>query len=462
VVGVTLALGIGLSTAIFSVVYGVVLKPLPYFEPSRVMAIWNTPAGSRSQRINVNGLGWRIWRERAKSFEDIALARLVANFNLTGDSKPERLQGARTSSNLSRVLGVEPLMGRFFTEPEQLGDAKVAVLSYWLWKRRFGGSTGILGRQIQLNGDGYEVIGVMPARFQYPSAQFELWTPLYMTREDLSAGLNYNFAAVGRLKPGVSVEQAESEMSSINRQISAEYRVPYRTAWGSAEAIVEPLLASNTSGMRSAMWLLLAAVGCLLLTGCFNLAILLIARSGSRAKELAVRAAFVASGGRLRRQVLAEVIPLSLAGAAGGVLLAWLLLRSSLSLLPAQLPRIEAVGLNGLVLAFAITVSFFGSGVRGDTTRGSSGANAACGCHAAPQPRDSWRRQKFPRDSASGDHDSVAVRRNSAGAKSRRGASGGPRIYDPERAHHASRSDPGQTSPRLANRGILRPHPGSS
>jgi predicted permease len=356
VVGATLALGIGLSSAIFSAVYGLVLKPLPYLEPDRLMAVWNSPPAGARQPMNVNGLSWRIWRERSKSFEDIALARLVANFNLTGDGTPERLQGARTSWNLPHVLGVAPLTGRVFTEAEQLSDAKVAVLSYWLWQRRFGESPDILGKKISLNGEGYEVIGVMPASFQYPTAQFELWTPLYLTKDDLSPGLNYNFAAVGRLTPGVTVAQAQAEMSAINRQISSEYPASYRTAWGYLDAIVEPLLTSNTNPIRSTMWVLLGAVTCLLLTGCFNLAILLIVRSGTRAKELAVRAALGASGSRLRRQILVEVIPLSIAGAAGGILLAWLLLRYSLPLLP-QLPRIESVGLNLPVLAFAAGIS---------------------------------------------------------------------------------------------------------
>jgi putative ABC transport system permease protein len=189
VVATTLTLGIGLSTAIFGVVYGVLLKPLPYPAADRLMAIWNSAPVAAYQRYNVNGVNWLTWRERSRSFEDIALARLIRNYNLTGTGEPERLQAASTSSNLFRVLQVQPLMGRVFTEDEQKSGANVAVLSYWLWKRRFGGDPGILERKIFLNGERYyEVIGVMPPDFEYPTAQFELWTPSICRRTNCSPG----------------------------------------------------------------------------------------------------------------------------------------------------------------------------------------------------------------------------------------------------------------------------------
>jgi len=358
VVALTLVLGIGLSTAIFSVVYGVMLNPLPYPEPGRLITLWNSAPGGVYQRFNANALNWTVWRARSHSFEDIALVRLIANYNLTGDGKPERLQAARTSWNLPHVLRVEPLMGRVFTEKEQNSDAHVAVLSYYLWQRRFGGDPNILGRKIPLNGAAYEVIGVMPANYRFPTPQFELWTPLYLPPDEIQPGLNYNYMAVGRLKTGVTVPQAQAEMSGIMRQFAQEHPQTNRLSKGKfVEAIVEPLLDGYTLPVRGALWVLLAAVGCLLLIGCFNLSILLLARASSRAKEIAVRAALGASGGRLRRQMLAEVIPLSILGAIGGIALAWLLLKSAVQLLPATMPRIESIGFNVPVLVFAIAIS---------------------------------------------------------------------------------------------------------
>ncbi len=358
VVVATLTLGIGLSTAIFGVVYGVLLKPLPYPDAHRLMAIWNSAPVAAYQRYNVNGLNWLTWRERSRSFEDIALARLIKNFNLTGTGEPERIQAASTSWNLFRVLQVQPLMGRVFTEDEQKSGANVAVLSYWLWKGRFGGDPRILERMILLNGERYEAIGVMPADFEYPTPQFELWTPLYLPPDELQPGINNNYVAIGRLKPSVTVAQAQADMSAVMRQFANQHPGTNKILGGGyVDALVEPLLTSNTLQIRTALWVLMAAVGCLLLIGCFNLGILLIARASSRAKEIAIRAALGAANGRLLRQMLAEVIPLSLAGAAGGIALAWLLLRAFPPLFPSQIPRIESAGLNFPVLAFATAVS---------------------------------------------------------------------------------------------------------
>jgi predicted permease len=358
VVAATLTLGIGLSTAIFGVVYGVLLRPLPYSAADRLMAIWNSAPVAAYQRYNVNAMNWLTWRARSRSFEDIAIARLIRNFNLTGTGEPERLQAASTSWNLFRVLQVQPLMGRVFSEEEQKSGANVAVLSYWLWQRRFGGDPNILGRKMVLNGELYEAIGVMPADFEYPTPQFELWTPLYLPPDELQPGLNNNYVAIGRLKPGVTVAQAQADMSGVMREFAEEHPKTNQFTGGRyVDALVEPLSVSNTLQIRTALWVLLAAVGCLLLIGCLNLGILLIARANSRAREIAIRAALGAGDGRLLRQMLAEVIPLSLAGAAGGIALAWLLLRAFVPLFPAQIPRIESTGLNAPVLAFAAGIS---------------------------------------------------------------------------------------------------------
>jgi predicted permease len=357
VISAMLALGVGLGTAIFSVVYGVLLQPLPYPNAARLVAIWPTATKNGVARFNVSAALWLDWRKNSTLLEDIALTRPIANFNLTGEGTPERLQGARASFNVPLVLRVPPLLGRVFTEEEQRIDAKVAILSHAFWRRRFGGDSGIIGRKIQLNGQPFEVIGVMPPEYRYPSGDFELWTPLYIPPDELRHGMNHQYISVGRLKPGVRLEQVKAEFSAIMRRLAEEYPDNYRAGNEWIGALVEPLAQSDAFQVRTPLYVLLAAVGCLLLIGCMNLAVLLIARAGARAREMAMRVALGATSGRLRRQLLAEVLPLSLAGIGGGFILAWWFLQTMLPYLPADTPRVGSIGLNVPVLAFAVCVS---------------------------------------------------------------------------------------------------------
>jgi putative ABC transport system permease protein len=352
-----LALGIGLSTAIFSVVYGVLLQPLPYPQPHRIVALWSSAPSRGYAYFNVNAVEWFHWRAEARSLEDVALTRPIANFNLTGDGPPQRLQGARSTWNLPQVLGVKPLFGRVSTEEEDGRDAKVAILSYSLWERQFGRDAGVLGRRIQLNGEPFEVIGVMPPEYRYPTSAIELWTPLYIPKDEVREGLNYQYISVARMKPGVSVTQAQSEITGIMRRMMQQYPQEYQYAGNDFGALVEPLATSDTAAVRSALYVLMASAGCVLLIGCMNLGILLLARGNARAREITVRIALGASAGRVRRQMLAELCPVGLAGAAGGVLLAWWMLRLLLPFLPANTPRAESIGLQGPVLAFAVIAS---------------------------------------------------------------------------------------------------------
>jgi predicted permease len=358
VIGATLALGIGLSTAIFSVVYGVLFQPLPYPNPGQIVALWPSAPKYGYARFSVNAALWLHWQEQSKSFEDIALSRPIVNFNLTSDGPPERLQAATTSANLLRVLGVAPLLGRGFTDREAQANARVAILSYGLWRRRFGGDSSILGRKVLLNGEVFEVIGVMPREFRYPSAEFELWAPLYIPPEEIRDGGNYQYVAVGRLKYGITVKQAQSEISALMLRLAQDFSKAYMTGNDHLQALVEPLALSDAVQMRKVLYVLLAAVGCLLLIGCLNLGLLLIARASARSREMVMRAALGAGGGRLARQMLAEILPLGVAGAIGGVLLAWCFLKVLIPFLPATTPRVDTIGLNGPVLAFACATSF--------------------------------------------------------------------------------------------------------
>ncbi len=356
VMGGVLALGIGLTTAIFSVAYSVMLRPLPYPDPGRLVALQLTVVlSSGLARHNVNASNWLEWRAQSKMFEDIALARTSVNFNLTGDGSPERARGALASANLAYVLGVQPRLGRSFTEAETQQDAKVVLLSDGFWRRRFAADAAIVGRRIQLNGEAYEVIGVLPPEFRYPTNDFDLLAPLFIPPEETHSTTHWFYKALGRLKPGVSPQQAQSELSAITARLAQQY--PRSLEAGRRGAWVEPLPDSYVGRFRTTLYALLAAVGCLLLIALSNLGGLLIVRANARTHEFAVRAALGASAGRLRRQTLAETLPLSLLGCGGGALLAWMLLKVLVPLLPPYLPELDSIGLHVPALAFALALS---------------------------------------------------------------------------------------------------------
>jgi predicted permease len=348
------ALGIGAVTAIFSVVYSVVLRPLPYRDPERLVALWTRAPRLRLPRAFVNGADYREWRSQNHVFEDVALVRHIANFNLTDDGEPERILGARVSANLFDVLGVTPALGRLFTEDEdEIGHDDAVLLSDGLWKRRFGGDPSVVGRRIRLSGIPHTVVGVMRPDFRYPGREFQLWTPLTINPDELSRKIGgYSFLAVARLKRGVSVAAAQSEMDTIARRLEAAYPASNRET--GVEVVA--LLADVVSPVRPALLVLLGAVGCLLLIACLNLSSLLGARALSRAREFAVRRALGASRGRLAAQALAEVTPILALGGALGVAAAVWAVQAFIPLAPVALPRVESIGVHAPVLAFSVAM----------------------------------------------------------------------------------------------------------
>jgi putative ABC transport system permease protein len=296
------------------------------------------------------------WRRRQQVFTDLALTRIVANFNLTAEGEPERIRGTRTTASLFHTLGVAPLIGRAFTEVEQLDPeraATIAVLSYGLWQRRFGGDPGILNRKIRLNGRDTEVIGVMPPEFHYPSRDYELWEPLYYPPEEIRDRSDLSYTSVARLRPGITIEQARAQMDAIGADLAREYPKTNRDLG----VYVEPLLGDITEAVRPTIWLLLAAVGTLFLVGCVNLANLLLARAAGRHAEFNIRAALGATRWRLMRQSFIETIPLAIAGAVLGILGADSLLKLLVPLLPPGLPRAEEIAIHLPVLLFTIALS---------------------------------------------------------------------------------------------------------
>ena len=357
VIGTTLAFGIGAATAIFSLVYSVLLQPLPYPDADRIVALWPTALKNGGDRFRVSAALFKYWQENLTLVQDIGLTRPVANFNLTGIGPPERLQGARTTFNVPLTLRVAPLLGRYFTKEEQLTDAKVAVLSHGFWVRRFGADASVVGRKIQLNGEPFEVLGIMPRDYSYPDANFELWTPLFIPAAEVRHGMNHQYLAIGRLRPGATVAQAHAEIATIAGRLAREYPGSYKAGDQWAGALVEPLAESQSFSVRRTLLALMAAAGCLLLIGCINLAVLLMARANARSREMAMRIALGAGARRLRRQLVAEALPLGAVGSVGGLLLAWVLIRTLPVWLPPDLPRVETLGLHPAVLAFAIACS---------------------------------------------------------------------------------------------------------
>ena len=352
----TLALGIGANTAIFSVVDAVLLRSLPYPDADRLVMLWST---MQSQGVPTSGSSlpdYREWRDKNQVFDGLA-GFYYGDFNLSGENQePERVQGALITPNFFSVLGVAPAIGRgFLPEEEQFGRHRVVLLSYGLWERRYGGDPEIAGRAINLSGEPYTVAGVMPRAMPFldNTPQVELWRPISFAPGDNMDSRNNNFVyLVGRLKPGVQIEQAQSDASTIARNIGAAF--PENIGVG---AQVVPLGEQLTGDTRTGLLVLLGAVGFVLLVACVNVANLLLARAAHREKELAVRASLGASRGRLIRQLMMESVPLGLLGGGAGLLLAMWGVDAIVSLLPATVPRFNTIGIDSHVLLFTLSVS---------------------------------------------------------------------------------------------------------
>ena len=349
-----MALGIGANVALFTIVRSVLLKPLPFKDPGSLVRLYESSADGNFPHNNSAGGVFAEWKKQNRSFADMALCG-YASYNLSGagEQLPESVRAATFSSNLLLVFGVQPAIGRGFTADDDKPSANPTVLLSWgLWKRRFGGNPFILNQTILLDAKPFTVIGVMPSWFAFPQPSVQLWTPIYYNEPpQLIRMLDvHDYRAFGRLKPGVTDAQAEAELSLITHRIRDQHP---DLAFLSISAKVRPLLVALVGDMKTPLYVLLAATGCVLLIACLNVANLLVARAAARRKEQAIRIALGGSRMRLLRQHLMESFLLTAVGGVLGSLLAVGVLHWFVSTRQ-DMARSESIGVDGFVVAFTI------------------------------------------------------------------------------------------------------------
>jgi len=368
----TLALGIGANSAIFSVVNAVLLKPLPYENPSELVGVYHLSEG---RRATMSGPNFYDVKQQSKTLQDVAaIAR--GRTILTGRGEPVRLDVARVSASLFDLLGVSPTLGRAFVAGDnQPGKTHVTVLSHNLWRDRLGSDLKIVGKQLQLDGESYEVVGVMPEKFSYPAGR-ALWLPLEYDN-DLTVKQRgaWYLSVIGRTRPGVAIEQVRAEVETIGSQLAKQYPDANEGLGFTAMSLHEAMV----GGVRTSVFVLLGAVGFVLLIACVNVANLLLARAAARESEIAVRTALGAGRARLIRQLLTESVILSIVGGLLGLLLAVWGVEALLALEPQGIPRLSDVRVDPLVIAFTVTLSLMTGAIFGmfpavQSTRGALSA----------------------------------------------------------------------------------------
>jgi predicted permease len=350
-----LALGIGANTAIFSVVNTLLLRPLPYKNPSQLVVIWENATHLGFPKNTPSPANFLDWQKQATLFEGMA-AFAMHTFNLTGVGEPERLDGRRVSANLFDLLGAKPILGRNFVPDEDKPGTKVAILNETLWKRRFGSDPGVIGRSITLNGEPYTIVGVLPSNVRLPAFgnwRDQVWVPLAFPAEEAAARGSHFLEVIGRMKPGVSLPQARAEMETIAARLAQQYP-EHNVRIGS---VVNPLHEEIVGNMKPALLILLGAVAFVLLIACANVANLLLARAAVRHKEIALRLALGADRARLTKQLLVESVMLSMLGGVVGLALAFAGLQILTRFIPPDVAHADTITIDGKVLVFTLLIA---------------------------------------------------------------------------------------------------------
>jgi len=353
----TLALGIGANAAIFSVINAVLLAPLPYGSPERLAIVYSQFPTMSFNRFWTSAPEFLELRQKSRSFEELG-AWTAGAANITGGDEPVRVRVARVSAGLFPVLGVQPELGRTFTAQEDLPKTEpMVVLSHELWQRAFGADRNVLGKRVQVDGIDRTVLGVMPPGFDVGEERVEAWVPLALDPANPGGRASHYLYMIGKLKPGVSLGQARSELAGLVERWHDELPDTHVPNPEEHPLVIQPLLDDLVGSVRPKMWLLMGAVGLVLLIACANVANLLLARAEARQKEIAVRTALGAQRGRLLRQFLTESVVLSLLGGALGLVLAVWGVRTIVATNPESLPRVREIAVDGRVLLFTLGVS---------------------------------------------------------------------------------------------------------
>lgn len=356
---VTLALGIGANTAVFSIVNAVLLRELPYADPSRLVSVWTAPAGTPADRNPTSLPDVRDWQQQASAFT--GLAGYASNwFDANGPEGETQIHGAVGTGNLYEVLGARPVLGRMPRVDEE--RLPVIAISYRLWQERYGGSASVIGRTLDMNGQPYTIVGVMPRGFHFPSPSFDAWTTLYSITSSPTANGDSpwvtsrslrGYRVVARLAPGVTVEHAERAMNEIEHRLGQTYP----DVDSGIDIHLQSLRDDTVGKVQRSLWTVFGAATLILLLACVNVAHLLLARLSSRHRELAIRRALGAHRGRVMRQLITESVLLGLVGGAVGIGVAFASMRALMRFSPGDIPRLEGVAIDGQTLAFAFIIS---------------------------------------------------------------------------------------------------------